>query len=211
MIRYLVNVILFAALVALFPSCCTDGSCNVPEPARYGTVKIALGDSLTGDRAWRADQRAALDPLVRELDALGPDFVWGSPADPDTIVIRPEALEAGTCGFYRLGESSVAVDPVCTAGFAALRKAAAHEVVHALLYTRFGWGGHLCWFPLNSPVPAGCHPTRVCRDCLLSPAVQGQDSWEGGVENYTPAVAIPEPQPEDVALVRACFERGRCE
>lgn len=205
-------VILFAAaLCALLSSCCADGSCNVPEPSRYGTVKIALGDSLRGDRAWRPDQRAALDPLVRELDALGPDFVWGDPGDADTIIVRPEALEAGACGFYRLGESSVAVDPVCTAGFSALRKAAAHEILHAVLHRRFGWSGHLCWFPLNAPVPAGCHPTRVCRECLLSPEIQGQDSWEGGVENYAPSVAIPEPQAEDIALVRACFERGRCD
>jgi hypothetical protein len=209
--RQLALSILFAALGALLSACCADGACNAPQPSRYGTIKIALGTSLGGARAWRPDQRAALEPLVRELDALGPDFVWGSEADPETIVVRPEALEAGACGFYRLGETSVSVDPVCTEGFSALRKAAAHEIVHAVLYTRFGWRGHLCWFPLNAPVPAGCHPTRVCRECLLSPSIQGQDSWEGGVEHYSPSVAIPEPQPEDIALVRDCFDRGSCE
>lgn len=205
-------IVLVAALMALLcSSCCSEGSCNVPEPARYGIVKIALGSALDGSREWRSDQRAALEPMARELDALGPDFVWVSEGDPDAIVIRPAMLEPGACGYYRLGDSSVSVDPACTLGYTALRKAAAHEVVHAFLYARFGWSKHLCWFPLNSPVPTGCHPTRVCRECLMSPEIQGQDTWVDGIENYSPSVAIPEPQAEDIELVRACFERGHCE
>lgn len=208
----LMQLVLSALCALLLSSCCFEGSCNIPEPARYGTVKIALGVSLNGTREWRDDQRAALEPLSRELDALGPDFVWVSESDPDAIVIRPETLDPGACGYYRLGESSVNVDPVCTLGYSALRKAAAHEVVHALLYQRFRWAGHLCWFPLNSPAPPGCHPTRVCRECLMSPAIQGQDvwPWPNDIEQYTPSVAIPEPQPEDIELVRACFARGSC-
>lgn len=204
-------VLLLSLILASLSGCCADGACNVPEPARYGVVKIALGPSLASSYDWRPDQRAALEPLARELDALGPDFVWVSASDPDSIVIRPEMLPAGACGAYRLGEETVSVDPVCTAGFQALRKAAAHEILHAFLWRRFRWSGHLCWFPLNAPVPPGCHPTRVCRDCLLSPELQGEDVWGDGIEEYTPAVAWPEPQAADIELVRSCFERGRCE
>lgn len=199
--------ILVFLLAFLCASCPPPG----PEPERYGVVKIALAPSIVDGREWRPDQQAALEPLARELDALGPDFVWASPADSDTILIRPEELAPGACGYYRLGESSVAVDPACTLGYSALRKAAAHEIVHALLYQRFSWSGHLCWFPLNSPVPVGCHSTRLCRECLMSPELQGEDTWGDLIEEYTPSSAIPEPQPEDIALVRACFERGRCE
>ncbi len=46
----------------------------------------------------------------------------------------------------------------------------------------------------------------------MSPAIQGQDvwPWPNDIEEYTPSVAIPEPQPEDIELVRACFARGSC-
>lgn len=182
-----------------------------PEPERFGVVKIAFAPSLSDGRELRVDQQDAIRPLARELDALGPDFIWVSAADPEAIVIRPEMLPAGTCGSYRLGELSVAVDPACTAGYSALRKAAAHEIVHALLYRRFGWSGHLCWYPINSPVPNGCHRTILCRACLMSPELQGEDVWGDSVEDYAPSLAIPEPQSEDIALVRLCFEHGRCE
>lgn len=198
--------ILVFLLAFLCASCPPPG----PEPERYGVVKIALAPSIVDGREWRPDQQAALEPLARELDALGPDFVWASPADSDTILIRPETLSPGACGYYRLGESSVAVDPVCTLGYSALRKAAAHEIVHALLHRRFGWSGHLCWFPLNSPVPTGCHATIVCRECLMSPELQGEDVWGDQIEEYAPSSAIPEPQPQDIELVRRCYSLGSC-
>lgn len=186
-------------------------ACTSSDPSRYGTVKIALGPPLDMAADWRPDQRQALEPLATELDALGPDFVWTSSSDPESIVIRPAILPPGACGLYRLGESTVSVDPACTLGYGALRRAAAHEVLHAVLWTKFRWSGHLCYFPLNSPPPSGCHPTRVCRDCILSPGVQGADVWEDRLEDYTPYVAFSEPQLEDVELVRSCFARGSCE
>lgn len=193
-------------LFASFASCTSP-----PDPARYGTVKIALGSPLDSAADWRADQRQALEPLSLELDALGPDFVWTSSADPDSIVIRPAVLPSGACGLYRLGESTVSVDPTCTLGYSALRRAAAHEVIHALLWQRFRWSGHLCFFPLNDAVPPGCHRTRLCRDCVMSPGVQGADVWGDNIEDYTPYIIVSEPQAEDIELVRACFARGSCE
>ena len=198
-------------LAAFAEGCCADGRCNEPETARYGVVKIAFGASIDGTAPWRADQLQALAPLDRELDALGPDFVTVSESDPQSIVVRPATLPRGVCGRYRLGEDMVEVDPTCTQGYLALRKAAAHELVHALLWRRFQWAKHLCWFPLNSPVPRECHPTIVCRECLMSPNLHPDDTWGDTIEEYVPGVAIPEPQPDDVRLVRACYDNGRCE
>lgn len=199
-------------IVAVFVSVmCVSCPPPSPEPDRFGTVKISLGPSLSGGIQWRQDQADALEPLARELDALGPDFVWSSPGDPDSIVIRPEMLSPGTCGLYRLGEPTVSVDPACTLGYSALRKSAAHEILHALLFSRFGWRKHLCWYPLNSPVPQDCHPSLVCRDCLMSPGVQDVDTWGDSIEDYSPSVAIPDPQAQDIELVRRCFSTGRCE
>jgi|JI10StandDraft_1071094.scaffolds.fasta_scaffold210801_2 hypothetical protein len=200
--RFIVLLLAIASLLS-----CT----SPPDPMRYGVVKISLGPPLDSAADWRADQRQALEPLSLELDVLGPDFVWTSSADPESIVIRPAVLPPGACGLYRLGESTVSVDPACTLGYSALRRAAAHEVIHALLWTKFRWSGHLCYFPLNDAVPAGCHPRRLCRDCVMSPGVQGPDVWGDNLEDYTPYSAVSEPQQEDIDLVRSCFDRGACE
>lgn len=190
------------------------GSCTAtgPDPAQFGTVKIALGAPL--DPAvpdWREDQRLAIEPLARELDILGPDFQWTEPGDPESIVIRPAALPRGVCGFYRLGETMVEVDPTCTEGFAALRKAAAHELVHALLFRRFRWAGHLCWYPINSAPPPTCHRSLVCRDCLMSPEIQGVEEWADSQESYSPTSVFSEPQASDIALFSRCYRNGACE
>ncbi len=205
------RISLFAAIVmaSLWTPSCTS---TAPDPVRFGVVKIAFGPPLDNSVAdWRADQRQAIEPIATELDALGPDFQWVSSADPESIVIRPAALSPGVCGFYRLGESTVQVDPACSEGFAALRKAAAHEVVHAFLYRRFRWAGHLCWYPLNSPPPPTCHREIVCQSCLMSPAIQGRDEWVDGEEDYSSSAVFSEPQRADIDLVSRCFRDGACE
>ena len=198
------------AVLAL-SGCCAEGSCNVPEPERYGAIKIALGPSLDGTPDWRPDQIAAFRPLERELDSLGPDFILVPMGTPASVVIRPATLPAGTCGRYRLDETYVEVDPACTPGYLALRKAAAHEIMHAVLWQRFRWAKHICWFPLNQPVPAECHPTIVCRDCLLSPGLITEDTWGDRVEDYIPGVSFPEPQAQDIQLFRRCLDSNSCE
>lgn len=199
--------VLLLAFVALW-GCTAPG----PDPVRYGVVKVAFGAPLDPTVAdWREDQRLAIEPIARELDALGPDFQWVSAGDPEAIVIRPAALEPGVCGYYRLGESMVQVDPACSEGFSVLRKAAAHEVVHAFLYQRFRWSGHLCWYPLNDTPPPTCHRSMVCQNCLMSPALQGRDEWADGAEDYSSTVVFSEPQPGDIALVSHCFSAGTCE
>lgn len=202
------DILLMVLWVSLLGSCTASG----PDPRQFGSVKIAMGSPLSAEIAdWREDQRLALEPLARELDALGPDFQWAEPADPESIVIRPAALPPGVCGRYRLGESMVEVDPTCTEGFAALRKAAAHEIVHALLFRRFAWAGHLCWYPLNSSPPPTCHRSIVCRDCLMSPELQGVDEWSDSEEIYSPTSVFSEPQAADIALFSSCYRAGACE
>lgn len=180
------------------------------DPARYGTVRIALGASLDGLYDWRPDQRAQLDPIATELDALGPDFVWVSEGQAD-VVIRAASLASGACGEYHQGLAYVEVDASCTQGYLAMRRAASHEIVHWYTWNRWRWVGHLCQWPLNSSPPAGCHPTIRCDRCLMAPGLTPPNTTGPGFEEaFVPPVAEPAPDYADLELVRTCQTQSRC-
>lgn len=199
--------------LALLTALAALAACGVPsqnDPITYGTVRVALGPGLDGT-PWRDDQARELVAELAALAALGPAWQLTSEGAAD-VVVRPAALAGGACGRYVAGAAFVEVDPACTAGYLALRRAAGHELTHWLTWTRWRWLGHLCSWPYNAPVPAGCHPLIVCRDCLMSPGLAPADdmgpTWS---EAYTGPVIDPAPAWQDLELIRGCVARGRCE
>lgn len=199
------------AALALWFAALAGAACTAPsqhDPATYGTVRVALGPGLDGT-PWRDDQARELVAEVAALAALGPDWVLTSEGAAD-VVVRPADL-AGACGRYVAGAAFVEVDPACTAGYLALRRACGHELLHWYLYRTARWLGHLCSWPYNASAPPGCHPSIVCADCLLSPGLVPPDDGPTWTEVYTGAVAEPAPGWGDLELVRTCHARGRCE
>ena len=198
--------------LALLLALAALAACGVPsqhDPAAYGTVRVALGPGLDGT-PWRDDQARELVAELAALAALGPDWQLTSEGVAD-VVVRPAALAGGACGRYVAGAAMVEVDPECTAGYDGLRKAAGHELGHWYLWRVARYLGHLCRFPLNTPVPPGCHPTIICQasGCLMEPGVRG--GLIDGVEDWQATFADSTPTDADLALFRRCVERGRCE
>lgn len=190
-------------------------ACLAPaaDPA-LGTVRVALGPSLDRVHDWRPDQRAELVAQLATMAAAGPAWVLAPEGEADVVVRAADlsALGPDTCGHYRNGERFIELDASCTAGYLALRRAMAHELLHWLTWTRWRWVGHLCWWPRNEAPPRGCHPTRLCVDCLLAPGLTtGEDPGPGWTEAYVPPVAHPEPTAADRELIVACQAAGRCE
>lgn len=185
------------------------GTLSQRDPARFGVVRVAFGPSLDGVYDWRADQLAMLAPMETEGDAFGPDIQIVSEGAAD-VVLRAAAL-GGPCGRYTTGLAYAEVDPACTAGYLALRRAALHEVMHWYTWSRWRWVGHLCEWPLNAPRPAYCHPTIRCTDCVMSPGLTAPDDGPSFSEAYTGSVAEPTPAQADLDLIAACQANGRCE
>jgi hypothetical protein len=176
------------------------------DPSVYGTIRVALGDSLDGVWSWSPDQRRALTAALPQLDALGPAWVLTDEGTAD-VVVRAASLRGG-CGGYDPGLAFVEVDAACTSrvgGFLALTRAVHHELFHYYLGRRFGWYGHLC---RRAADRADCHATIECDDCLLSPGLAQPDEGPGFESAYVPTPSESAPAAADLELVRRCAARG---
>lgn len=171
-------------------------------------MRVAFASSADGVYAWRADQLDQLAPLFTELDAIGPDFVQASEADAD-VLVRAASLD-GACGRFTTGNTYVEVDAACAQGYLAMRRAAAHEIIHYLTWTRWHWVGHVCQWPIGTTIPAGCHPTIRGVDALISPGLTGFDDGPSTSEAYTGQIADPTPTQSDLDLIAHCQAAGAC-
>lgn len=201
--------------IALICLVLIDG-CFAPSqrnPMVFGTVRVALADSRDGVWTWSQHQRAMLDPYLNvTCDATGPDWILVNEfADADVIVRATNDMLDGACGLYTTGDSEVRVNTACASGDDAMRRAVGHELLHWYTDHWFHWVGHLCSWPVNVPPPAGCHPTILCTDCLLSPGLRDPDlTGPTFDEAYVPPIADPEPAEQDLQLIAHCESAHAC-
>lgn len=211
----LLSTVLCLLSLALSSAALAAG-CLAPSqrsPSRFGVVRVALADSPDGVFGWSQHQRVLLDPYINvTLDALGPDFqLVDLISSADVLVRATGAMPDGACGLYRAGDAEARVNSACAQGDDGLRRAVGHELLHWLTDHRFAWVGHLCEWPVNAPVPPGCHPTLRCVDCVLSPGLRAPD--ETGptfTEAYVPPIADPVPAQADLDLIDRCDRQRAC-
>jgi len=199
------------AAAALFAMACTAPTQF--SPSRFGRWRVAFAGSTDGVYAWRADQLDAVRPMFTELDALGPDFVETDSLAEADVIARAAGDLGGACGAFDARDPGlVRIDAACAQGYLALRRAVAHEVVHAYTWQRWGWAGHACDWPIGAAVPATCHPTIRCpgEGCLMSRGLARADDGPNFSEAYTGDVADPTPAQPDLDLVAACQAASRC-
>ncbi len=192
-----------APFLAVILAACTTAP-SQHDAAVYGTIRVAVGPSLDGLHSWQRDQVRAIEDGILALSALGPDVRIVSEGESD-VTVRAASL-GGACGRFTPGLRFVEVDATCTQGFPELRAVAAHEVMHWLTHSRYGWTGHICELPGDS---RDCHPA-ITGTALLNPGVRMPDyDGAGTAEVWTGDYPQDVPAQADLDLIARC-QRGSC-
>lgn len=194
--KYFVCICLFACTI------------SQNDPQRYGTVRMALANSVDNQYGWSTEARREVQNVSVSLSVIGPSFIW-TDANSADVLIRSASLN-GPCGVYQLNTNEIQIDTTCTQGYTAVRQAISHELIHWYLWKNWRWSGHLCWWRYGEAVPTGCHPTLLCQRCLMSPSLTGTFN-SSEVEFYQLNVFNEWPQIEDLELVRRCASTNVCQ
>lgn len=209
----------------------TLAACVVPDqhdPRRFGVVRVGFGPSVeTGPDAagpWHQDQLREMRAQLAVLNRLGPTFVEVPEGEADVVVrpfvSGPACLSGGAtrgAGRYpRFGAAYVEVDASCADGYLVLRRIMAHELMHWLTATRYGWVGHICPVrAVGEPEPrTDCHPTIRQTGAILNADVRTSAAAPMVLERFLDEVQAgfvdADPTEADLALLAAC-QRAGCE